>query len=246
MGKVVAILSGKGGTGKSTTAAALACALSELGRSVVCVDADTELRNLDLCLGLGDQALLDYGDVLSGVSTLENALVASPDYPSLRLLAAPQEPAAGDLTALIRELREDNDYVLVDYPGGLGPVLEEAAEISDLIIMVATADPCAHRDAERTAQLLREKGCGEARLLMNRVNTRLLRMQQITLDDSIDQVGLRLIGYVPEDSRVTVALTQGVPLLQYAQDRRGAAAAYRRIAKRIDGQRVRLRFPVFW
>ena len=121
--------------------------------------------------------------------------------------------------------------------------MDEAAKFSDLIIMVATADPCAHRDAERTAQLLRERGCGEARLLMNRVNTGLLRQQEITLDDSIDQVGLRLIGFVPEDTRVTVALTQGVPLLQYAQNGRGAAAAFRRIAKRIDGQRVKLRYP---
>ena len=245
MGKVIAVLSGKGGTGKSTATAALACALSELGHSVVCVDADTELRNLDLCLGLGDQALMDYGDVLDGVSSLQDALVTSPVYPTLRLLAAPQEAAEGDLSPLISELREDNDYVLVDYPGGLGDVVDEAAAVSDLIIMVATADPCAHRDAERTAQLLREKGCGEARLLMNRVNTRLLRQQEITLDDSIDQVGLRLIGYVPEDIRVTVALTQGVPLLQYAQNGRGAAAAFRRIAKRIDGQRVRLKYPVF-
>ena len=243
MGKVIAVLSGKGGTGKSTATAALGCALSELGHTVVCVDADTELRNLDLCLGLGDQALMDYGDVLDGVCTLDNALVPSAAYPLLRLLAAPQESAAGDLQALIRALREENDYVLVDYPGGLGAVLDEAAKFSDLIIMVATADPCAHRDAERTAQLLRERGCGEARLLMNRVNTRLLRQQEITLDDSIDQVGLRLIGFVPEDTRVTVALTQGVPLLQYAQNGRGAAAAFRRIAKRIDGQRVKLRYP---
>lgn len=245
MGKVIAILSGKGGTGKSTTTAALACALSELEHSVVCVDADTELRNLDLSLGLSDQTLLDYGDVFSGMSTLQNALVPSPIYPGLFLLAAPREPVEGDLSALIRELREDNDYVLVDYPGGLGRILDEAAAVSDLILIVATADPCAQRDAERTAQLLREKGCGEARLLVNRVNTRLLRQQEITLDDSIDQVGLRLIGYVPEDVRVTAALTQGIPLLCYTQSGRGAAAAFRRIARRIDGQRVRLKYPVF-
>ena len=241
MGKVIAVLSGKGGTGKSTATAALACALSELGRSVVCVDADAELRNLDLCLGLGDQALRDYGAVLPGVCPLEKARVASPHYPTLRLLAAPPEPVREGFRELIGRLRQDYDYCFLDYPGGLGSVLEEAAELSDLVLMVVTADPCSHRDAERTAQLLREKGCREARLLMNRVNGKLLKSQEMTLDDSIDQVGLRLIGYVPEDSRVILALSQGLPLLRYGKDRRGAAAAFRRIAKRIDGQKVPIR-----
>ena len=44
MGAVIAVLSGKGGTGKTTAAAALACGLGELGRSVLCVDADAEDR----------------------------------------------------------------------------------------------------------------------------------------------------------------------------------------------------------
>ena len=205
------------------------------------MDADAELRNLDLCLGLGDQALLDYGDVLNGACTLERALVASEHYPELRLLAAPTEPVEAGLGELISRLREDYDYCILDYPAGLGAVPEEAAALSDLALVVVTADPCSQRDAERTAQLLREKGCGEARLLMNRVNERLLRSQETTLDDSIDQVGLRLIGYVPEDSRVTLALAQGIPLLQYGKGRRGAAAAFRRIAKRIDGQKAPIR-----
>lgn len=241
MGKVVAVLSGKGGTGKSTAAAALACALSELGRSVVCVDADAELRNLDLYLGLDDQALLDYGDVLSGDCTLEKALIASPQYPSLRLLAAPPEPVTEGFPELVGRLRQEYDYCFLDYPGGLGSAVEEAAALSDLTLMVVTADPCSHRDAERTAQLLREKGCREARLLVNRVNEKLMRTQMATLDDSIDQVGLRLIGYVPEDPDVILALSQGIPLLQYGKKRRGAAAAFRRIAKRIDGQKSPIR-----
>ncbi len=243
MGAVIAVLSGKGGTGKSTAAAALGCALSELGRSVVCVDADAELRNLDLCLGLGDQALLDYGDVLAGRCDPEKAMAVPADFPGLRLLPAPQEPVPGGLDPLIGGLRAQFDYCLIDYPGGLEPGAAEASRLADVALVVATADPCCHRDAERMAQVLRAGGGpGEIYLLMNRVSPRLLKAMDLTLDDSMDRVGLRLIGYVPEDPRVPLSLAAGQPLL--AADKRpsrGAAAAFRRIARRLDGQRVPIR-----
>ncbi len=242
MGAVIAVLSGKGGTGKSTTTAALACALSELGRSVLCLDADEELRNLDLCLGLSDEALLDYGDVLAGRCSAEKAMAASKEFPSLRLLPAPQEPAAEGLEGLVASLREQFDYCLIDYPGGLRAASEEACRLADRALVVATADPCSHRDAERMAQALRSGGVPEIFLLMNRVSPRLLKAMGLTLDDSMDRVGLRLIGYVPEDPRVSLAMNAGKCLL--AADKRphrGAAAAFRRIARRLDGQRVPIR-----
>ena len=238
MGKVILVASGKGGTGKSTAAAALACALAELGRRVVCMDADAELRNLDLCLGLSDCAVMDYGDVLANRCSLSDALTPSREYPSLFLLAAPTEPPEGEAETLLPALKLDFDYCLLDCPGGLLAV-SHFSPSADLALVVATTDPCSQRDAARAVQVLAEHGLKNARLIINRVSRRFLRSTEATLDDTIDSVGLQLIGYVPEDQNVALALALGKPLLTLS--RRGAAAAFRRIAKRLDGQTVPLR-----
>ena len=165
-----------------------------------------------------------------------------PPLPTLKLLSAPPEAGEQGPEGLVARLRESFDYCLMDYPGGLDSAAQAAAALADRVLVVATTDPCSHRDAEKTAQVLRREGAADIYLLMNRVKPRLLSAAGLTLDDSMDRVGLRLIGYVPEDPRVSLALNAGKPLL--AADRRplrGAAAAFRRIAKRLDGQRVPIR-----
>lgn len=63
MGKLIAVVSGKGGTGKTTFTASVGLALAAMGRHVLCMDCDITLRNLDLALGLSDSALMDFSDV---------------------------------------------------------------------------------------------------------------------------------------------------------------------------------------
>ena len=71
MGKIIAVASGKGGTGKTTFTANTALALAAMGQRVLCLDCDITLRNLDLALGLSDRALMDFSDVVVHVFTDE-------------------------------------------------------------------------------------------------------------------------------------------------------------------------------
>ena len=89
MGKIIAVASGKGGTGKTTFTANVALALAHMGQRVLCLDCDITLRNLDLALGLSDRALMDFSDVLEGRCTLHEAVVPHERYPSRSLLTAP-------------------------------------------------------------------------------------------------------------------------------------------------------------
>ena len=79
-------------------------------------------------------------------------------------------------------------------------------------------------------------GKTDVRLIVNRVSKKLAAQMHITVDDVMDQAGLPLLGVVPEDRNVTLAAAEGLPLLR--RTRHGAAAACRRIAKRIQGRTV--------
>ena len=79
---------------------------------------------------------------------------------------------------------------------------------------------------------------GQLHLTVNRVRKKMLRNMHATIDDAIDRAGLPLIGVIPEDDTLPLYLNKGVPLL--LNSRRGAAEAYRNIAKRLEGQRVPL------
>ena len=66
MGELIAVASGKGGTGKTSVTALLSTALALQGKRVLCIDCDVGLRNLDISLGLSDHCPLSFLDVLEG------------------------------------------------------------------------------------------------------------------------------------------------------------------------------------
>ena len=242
MGKIIAVVSGKGGTGKTSFTANTGLALASLDQHVLCMDCDITLRNLDLALGLSDRALMDFSDVLAERCTLEQAVVTHEKYRSLDLLAAPMadRPLAltvRQLAALAREIREKYDWCLMDAPAGLGQGFKMAACMADQVIVVTTTDPAALRDAQRTVMELRRFPAGQVHLVVNRVRKKMLKALHSTIDDAMDTAGLPLLGVIPEDGDIPLALNRGIPLRDmnyYAQ------RAYENIARRITGARVPL------
>lgn len=75
MGEAIVVTSGKGGVGKTTTTANVGTALAALGKSVVVVDGDTGLRNLDVLMGLENRIVFTIVDVIEGKCKLKQALI---------------------------------------------------------------------------------------------------------------------------------------------------------------------------
>ena len=242
-GQCIAVVSGKGGTGKTSFTAGVGSALALAGKRVLCLDCDVALRNLDLALGLTDRALMDFTDVAQERCSLDIAAVEHPDIPELYLLTAPARSRGRPVTDeqminLLKKAREDYDYCFLDAPAGLGGGFQLATCGADRVVVVATADASSLRDAQHTVMELNRFPTGRLHLVVNRVRKKMLRSMHATIDDAIDRAGLPLIGVIPEDDALPLSLNKGVPLLLSGSQ--GAAAAYRNIAKRLQGQKVPL------
>lgn len=240
MGELIGILSGKGGTGKTSVCAALASALAQEGKQVLCIDCDVGLRNLDIALAMDDVAALSFADVYSGAYTIDQAS-CHPVYENLRFLTAPLNCPAGDVDIqafgdMLMQARQKFHYVFLDAPAGIEAGFALAARYADRILLVTGADPAAVRDACRASEVLELMGKTNVRLIVNRVNEKMFHTMRLTIDDIMDQSGVPLIGIVPEDENVVLAAAFHNPLLK--QTKKGAAAACRRIASRLQGLSV--------
>lgn len=237
MGELIAVLSGKGGTGKTSLCAGLAVALAQSGKQVLCIDCDIGLRNLDIALGISELGTISFLDICRGEYGLEQAAV-HPVYPSLRFLTAPMNCSADSVDPLefIRMLdraRNHFHYIFLDAPAGIEAGFRLAARAADRVILVTGADPASIRDARQAADQLELMGKKNVRLIVNRIHKKMAAAMDLTVDDVMDRAGLPLLGIVPEDPNVVLAAAFHQPLLGYTG--KGAAAACRRIAKRLQG-----------
>ncbi|MBV8222751.1 MAG: septum site-determining protein MinD [Candidatus Eremiobacteraeota bacterium] len=240
MGRTIVITSGKGGVGKTTTTANLGTGLAEAGKSVVVVDADVGLRNLDVVLGLENRVSKHLLDVIEGKASLDDALVRDRVRRSLHLLPAAQNREKDDvptdaMAALMNTLAERFDFVLIDSPAGIEKGFRNAVAGAKEAIVVTTPEVSAVRDADRIIGLLPPDV--DARLIVNRVRPALVKKgTMMSVNDVVDILRLELIGVVPDEKEIIIATNRGTPVIDIEGSETGAA--FKRIARRLLGESV--------
>ncbi len=242
-GRVIVITSGKGGVGKTTTSANIGTALAKSGSSVVLIDTDIGLRNLDLLLGLENRIVYTLVDVVEERCKLKQALVKDKRNPNLCLIAAAQTRDKSAVTPdqlkeITEELRKEFDFVLVDCPAGIEHGFQTAVAGASEAIVVTTPEMSAVRDADRIIGLLEAKEEIESyKLLLNRVRPNLIKSNDMmSVDDVVDILSCSLIGIIPEDTGIITSTNKGEPIVN--DEKSLAGKAYLNVAKRIQGEEV--------
>lgn len=209
MSRLIAIASGKGGVGKTLITAALAVQLQRRGRTVLAVDADMGLGNLDLLFGLEDAVRYDASQAVRGKCLPAEALLHV--LPGLDLLPASRKRTWEKLDGpsyeyVVESLSGNYDYTLIDCPPGRAETYKAATALADELLFVVEPSPSSLRDAAKVRQYCQKQGCLHDRIILNNFYAD----GSLTPEDvkSSLQTG-QLAGLLPHDERIEALAAVG-------------------------------------
>ncbi len=255
MTEIIVVTSGKGGVGKTTTSASIACGLAQRGKRVAVIDFDIGLRNLDLIMGCERRVVYDFVNVIQGDCTLKQALIKDKRQETLFVLAASQTRDKDALTPegvrrVLDELIADGfDFIVCDSPAGIEKGAHLAMYYADRAIVVVNPEVSSVRDSDRILGLLAskthraEQGNGDVQehLLLTRYSPqRVGKGEMLSVEDVKEILGLDVVGVIPESVDVLSASNAGTPVI--LNEDSTVAQAYEDAVARLLGETLPLRF----
>ena len=239
-GRVITVMSAKGGSGKTVTATNLALLLTRHeGKRVVLVDADLQFG--DCCLVLQLEPRFTMVNAAHEMHHLDSSMLASllTEHSSgLKVLAAPLEPAFADdittagLMKMIELLRESFDYVVVDTASMLDELLLSLVEAGDHVLMVVDMDLPSVKNAKLALETLRllKFPTDKVQLVMNRANAK-AKLDEKEIESALK---MRISAAVPSDGAVAASVNAGSPVVESAPKSR-IAKGFESVAELIAG-----------
>jgi len=256
-GRIVCITSGKGGVGKSTSAANLALGLAERGHKTAVVDFDIGLRNLDIHLGCERRVIFDLVNVLYDECTLQQALIKDKRNPNLVMLAASQTRDKESLTVdgiekVLNGLASSYDFVILDSPAGIESGAKHAMYFADDAIIAVNPELSSCRDADkmigfissrsRRAEIGSDVKPVSQSLLITRYDPQRVEAEEsLSIADIEELLGLPVVGVIPESRDVLTSINLGTPVITLNEEN-PASGAYADFVDRFIGIEKELRF----
>ncbi len=254
MSQIIVITSGKGGVGKTTTAAAFSSGLALRNNKVVVIDFDIGLRNLDVIMGCERRVVFDFVNVIHGEANLHQALIKDKRVPQLYILPASQTRDKDALTLdgverVLNDLSKEFDYIICDSPAGIETGALMAMHFADHAIVVTNPEVSSVRDSDRilgmisskTKRAINNHDPVQEHLLLTRYDPeRVQKGEMLSLEDVNEILAVPLIGVIPESKAVLKASNTGVPVV--LDEHSDAGIAYHDAIARFLGESRPMRF----
>ncbi|MBW2983647.1 P-loop NTPase [Candidatus Woesearchaeota archaeon] len=232
MTRFIAIASGKGGTGKTTTAINLGIALNNLGLKVLVVDGNLTQPNVSLYLGF-PQELHGLTEVLNGTKNIADTIYLHPSgmglipsNGSLHLDAGLSRNIGNAMIKLIGKA----EVVIIDLGAGLGNEVRSVLKSADETLIVTNPDHGAINEAIRTAALAEQLGSVVTGVVLNKVTG---NKQDIPLSRIKSIMNRPIISIVPEDKNVRESLLTKNPVV-FTHPDSPASLEFKRLAELLQ------------
>lgn len=253
--RLVAVISGKGGVGKTNVAVNLAVCMASLGRRVVLLDADLGTANADVLCDLTPSRTLAH--VVAGGCGLDDVLIEAPGgfqlvagASGLAQMAALGQVQRQKIVEQVHQLEHSCDLVLIDTGAGIGPNVLGFAGSADQLLVVTTPDPTAITDAYAAIKTVhRIRKDADVRVLVNMVRD---PEEAEAVFDRIDTVCRKFLdltifyaGHLLHDAVVAAAVRERVPFV-LSRPQCEASDCISQLAHRMDCQAREPRGDGLW
>ncbi len=235
MAKFIAVLSGKGGVGKTTTSINLALAMSKKGGDIVLLDGNLSSPNLSVHLGdiyhpvTIHDVLQNFHDVVKAIHHHEVGIKIIPADLSI---SAMKTVDFEKLYKVLQDLHLHTDYVLIDGSPGLGRETEGLINLSDEIIIVTNPDLPSVLSAKRVKNFAAKKKKTVIGVLLTKHKSKFYNMSKEEVEKLI---GLPVIGVIPEDKRFMHSVHHKKPYI-HLYPKRKASKEYEKLASILTGR----------
>ena len=245
--RVICVTSGKGGVGKSNLTTNLAYALATLGRKVLILDADLNLANVDVLLGMTPKYNLHH--MFTGEKSLAEVMINGPG--GIRIL--PGSSGIMELASLsetqklyflseMEELNQDLDLMLIDTAAGINENVVYFNLAAQERIVLLTPEPTSLTDAYALIKVLATRhGVKRFSILVNMAQSEreaLAVFKQLSLvcDQFLGSLSLDFLGHIPYDRKLIQAV-RGQRLVTTLFPEAAVSQTFFRLARQLDANR---------
>ena len=246
IGKVITIMSPKGGAGKTMTSTNTALTLAMWGEPERVVMLDADLQFGDVCISLQVDPKHTIVDVARDIDKLDESLLESllsRHRSGMRVLSAPLEPSLADevstqvVVKTIGMLKRMFDYIIIDTAPFLDEPVLSILERSDAVLLVVDMDLPSVKNAKLALDTLRliKFPFEKIKLVLNRVNSK----ARLDVEELERSLGLQVMAAISSDKLVPRSVNEGEPVVSlYPRSR--VARDLRSVAQLVvDGRTVR-------
>ena len=234
MAKIIVIMSGKGGVGKTTTAVNLGAAMNHFNEDVLIVDGNLTTPNVGLHLGSPEvpvtlnHVMRDKAEPFEAVYEHESGTKIMPASLSLEELKRIDYDKLKDLK---KEFKKIADYIIMDSAAGLGSEAQAAMRAGDELIIITNPEMPSITDALKTIKLAEQMKKPVKGVIVTRVRK---NNHEMTPEVVKEMLEIPILGMIPEDSAIQEALSSKDAII-HTHPNSQAARAYKEIAARILG-----------